>query len=145
MAQYRLAVQTIQRSAGRSAVAAAAYRSGDRLIDERLAMECDFGSKGDIEFAAIMAPADLWMVWTSSRYCAMRPPPAAPPWPLPGSLRAAPLAQGFLQTVGWRGLEGVGRGLTAGLVGAAHPTRNCALVMNDDEPRHRPICTFVAV
>ena len=58
MAQYRLEVQTIQRSAGRSAVAAAAYRSGDRLIDERLAMEFDFGAKGDIEFAAIMAPAD---------------------------------------------------------------------------------------
>ena len=35
MAQYRLEVQTIQRSAGRSAVAAAAYRSGDRLIDEQ--------------------------------------------------------------------------------------------------------------
>ena len=58
MAQYRLEVQTIQRSAGRSVVAAAAYRSGDRLIDERLAMEFDFGAKGDIEFAAIMAPAD---------------------------------------------------------------------------------------
>ena len=58
MAQYRLEVQTIQRSAGRSAVAAAAYRSGDRLIDERLAMEFDFGAKGDIEFAAIMAPTD---------------------------------------------------------------------------------------
>ena len=39
MAQYRLEVQTIQRSAGRSAVAAAAYRSGERLIDERLANE----------------------------------------------------------------------------------------------------------
>ena len=56
MAQYRLEVQTIQRSAGRSAVAAAAYRSGDRLIDERLAMEFDFGAKGDIEYAAVMAP-----------------------------------------------------------------------------------------
>lgn len=56
MAQYRLAVQTIQRSAGRSAVAAAAYRSGARLVDERLAMEFDFAAKEDIEFAAIMAP-----------------------------------------------------------------------------------------
>ena len=58
MAQYRLAVQTIQRAAGRSAVAAAAYRSGARLVDDRLAMEFDFAAKEDIEFAAIMAPAN---------------------------------------------------------------------------------------
>src|SRR3569833_3171 len=71
----------------------------------------------------------------------MRPPLAAPsPGPLPGSLRAAPLAQGFAR----EGLEGVGRGLTAGLVGAAHPTRNCALVTKYEKPRHRPICTLVA-
>jgi len=57
MAQYRLEVQTIRRSAGRSAVAAAAYRAGDRLIDERLAMEFDFAGKGEIEFAMVMAPA----------------------------------------------------------------------------------------
>ncbi len=56
MAQYRLAVQTIQRAAGRSAVAAAAYRSGSRLIDERLAMEFDFAAKDDVEYAAIMTP-----------------------------------------------------------------------------------------
>ncbi|HEY5106153.1 MAG TPA: MobQ family relaxase [Caulobacteraceae bacterium] len=58
MAQYRLAVQTIQRAAGRSAVAAAAYRSGARLVDDRLAMEFDFAAKDDIEFAAIVTPAD---------------------------------------------------------------------------------------
>ena len=58
MAQYRLAVQTIQRAAGRSAVAAAAYRSGARLVDDRLAMEFDFAAKDDIEFAAIMTPAN---------------------------------------------------------------------------------------
>ena len=56
MAQYRLAVQTIQRAAGRSAVAAAAYRSGARLIDERLAMEFDFAAKEDVEYAAILTP-----------------------------------------------------------------------------------------
>ena len=38
MASYLLRVQTIQRAAGRSAVAAAAYRSGQSLVDERLAM-----------------------------------------------------------------------------------------------------------
>jgi hypothetical protein len=38
-------VQTIQRSQGRSVVAAAAYRSGASLTDERLAMEFDFAGK----------------------------------------------------------------------------------------------------
>jgi hypothetical protein len=51
-----MAVQTIRRAAGRSAVAAAAYRSGQCLIDERLAMEFDFAAKEDIELAEIMAP-----------------------------------------------------------------------------------------
>ena len=35
MASYVCRVQTIQRSAGRSAVSAAAYRSGQALTDER--------------------------------------------------------------------------------------------------------------
>jgi len=41
MAQYRLEVQAIKRAEGRSAVAAAAYRSGGRLVDERLMMTFD--------------------------------------------------------------------------------------------------------
>jgi hypothetical protein len=49
-------VQTIQRGAGRSAVAAAAYRSGQSLIDERLAMEFDFAGKAGIELAEIVLP-----------------------------------------------------------------------------------------
>ena len=49
-------VQTIQRSEGRSSVAAAAYRSGDRLVDERLAMEFDFAAKSGIEFSEVLAP-----------------------------------------------------------------------------------------
>ena len=57
MASFLCQVQTIQRSAGRSVVAAAAYRSGDRLVDERLAMEFDFAAKDGIEHAEILAPA----------------------------------------------------------------------------------------
>jgi hypothetical protein len=49
-------VQTIQRGAGRSAVAAAAYRSGQALTDERLAMDFDFAAKDGVEHAEIMAP-----------------------------------------------------------------------------------------
>jgi hypothetical protein len=41
---------------GRSAVAAAAYRSGACLVDDRLAMEFDFAAKDAIEYAEIMLP-----------------------------------------------------------------------------------------
>lgn len=58
VASYLCQVQTIQRAAGRSAVAAAAYRSGQSLTDERLAMEFDFAAKEGIELAEILAPAD---------------------------------------------------------------------------------------
>ncbi len=56
MASFLMQVQTIQRSAGRSAVAAAAYRSGQALVDERLAMEFDFAGKAGVEFAEILTP-----------------------------------------------------------------------------------------
>ena len=56
MASFLCQVQTIQRAAGRSAVAAAAYRSGAALVDERLAMEFDFANKDGIEHAEIMKP-----------------------------------------------------------------------------------------
>lgn len=56
MASYLCQVQTIQRSQGRSAVAAAAYRSASRLVDERLAMEFDFAGKAGVEHAEILLP-----------------------------------------------------------------------------------------
>ncbi|HXQ47352.1 MAG TPA: MobQ family relaxase [Caulobacteraceae bacterium] len=58
MASFLCQVQTIQRAAGRSAVAAAAYRSGVCLVDDRLAMEFDFAAKDGIEHSEIMAPAN---------------------------------------------------------------------------------------
>jgi len=54
MASFLCRVQTIQRGEGRSAVAAAAYRSGQALVDERLAMEFDFGGKAGVEHAEVM-------------------------------------------------------------------------------------------
>lgn len=73
MASYLLRVQTIQRAAGRSAVAAAAYRAGERLVDERLAMEFDFGGKTGVEFSEIRAPdgapaalADRHQLWNAA-------------------------------------------------------------------------------
>ncbi|MEW6598895.1 MAG: MobQ family relaxase [Pseudomonadota bacterium] len=57
MAIYSLRVQTIARSHGRSVVAAAAYRSGARLVDQRLDMEFDFSRKeGGVAHALILAP-----------------------------------------------------------------------------------------
>ena len=56
MASFLARVQTIQRSAGRSAVAAAAYRAGASLTDERLAMEFDFAAKTGVEHTEVMAP-----------------------------------------------------------------------------------------
>ena len=57
MASFLCQVQTIQRGMGRSSVAAAAYRSGTSLTDERLAMEFDFSAKDGVEYAEVMAPA----------------------------------------------------------------------------------------
>ncbi|MCU7225948.1 MobA/MobL family protein, partial [Acinetobacter bohemicus] len=42
MAIYHFSVKNISRSAGRSAVACAAYRSGEKLIDERYGKEQDY-------------------------------------------------------------------------------------------------------
>ena len=73
MASYVCRVQTIQRSAGRSAVAAAAYRSGQALTDERLAMDFDFAAREGVEHVEILAPAsapaaflDRQTLWNAS-------------------------------------------------------------------------------
>lgn len=56
MAQYRFSAQVIKRSDGRSAVAAAAYRAGERLTDERLDMPFDYRSRDGVEHTEIMLP-----------------------------------------------------------------------------------------
>ncbi|MDE8345630.1 MAG: MobA/MobL family protein [Acidocella sp.] len=56
MADYRLSVQFISRSDRRSAVAAAAYRAGDCLEDERGKMVHDYTRKGGVVHSEIMAP-----------------------------------------------------------------------------------------
>ena len=63
MAIYHLSAKVIGRAAGRSSVAAAAYRSGERLRDERQDVEHDYTRKGGVVHAEIMAPANApaWM------------------------------------------------------------------------------------
>ena len=56
MAIYHLSVKVIQRSAGRSAVAAAAYRSASRLHDERLGRDHDFRAKAGVVHSEILLP-----------------------------------------------------------------------------------------
>jgi len=59
LAIYSLRVQTIGRGEGRSILAAAAYRSGGSLADQRLGMAFDFSAKRDgVAYAEILAPAD---------------------------------------------------------------------------------------
>ncbi len=62
MAIYHLSAQIISRSAGRSSVAAAAYRAGERLEDERTGLVHDYGRRRDID-GWVQAPdqAPAWV------------------------------------------------------------------------------------
>lgn len=53
---YHLRVKFVKRSEGRSSVAAAAYRSGEKLTDEREAKTHDYTRKSDVEFSEILLP-----------------------------------------------------------------------------------------
>ena len=57
MAIYHLSVKTVSRSAGRSATAAAAYRAGVEITDERTGEVHDYRRKGGVESAALIVPA----------------------------------------------------------------------------------------
>jgi len=56
MAIYHLSVKSISRSDGRSVVAAAAYRAGQELTDERQGLTHDYTRKQGVEDAFIVAP-----------------------------------------------------------------------------------------
>ncbi|SMF97897.1 MobA/MobL family protein [Methylomagnum ishizawai] len=55
---FHCSVKPISRSAGRSVVAAAAYRSGERLRDDRTQQTHDYRRRIGVEAAFIVAPAD---------------------------------------------------------------------------------------
>ena len=57
MAIYHLSVKTVSRSAGRSATAAAAYRAGVEIADERTGEIHDYTRKGGVESAELVLPA----------------------------------------------------------------------------------------
>jgi hypothetical protein len=56
MAIYSFRMQVIGRSAGRSATAAAAYRSGEQVTDERTGKVHDYTGKSDIYASEILTP-----------------------------------------------------------------------------------------
>lgn len=56
MSIYHLSVKAISRSDGRSAVACAAYRSGEKLLDEKYERTQDYTKKTGVEFTNIYAP-----------------------------------------------------------------------------------------
>jgi ATP-dependent exoDNAse (exonuclease V) alpha subunit len=55
-AMYHLSVKTISRASGRSATAAAAYRSGEKIIDERTGEIHDYTRKQGVEHSEIVLP-----------------------------------------------------------------------------------------
>jgi len=63
VAIFHMRAQVISRSAGRSAIAAAAYRAGERLRDDRTGQMHDYSRKAYVEHREIMAPktAPEWM------------------------------------------------------------------------------------
>ncbi|OWR00215.1 Ti-type conjugative transfer relaxase TraA [Sphingopyxis witflariensis] len=63
MAIFHLSVKVISRAAGRSAVAAAAYRSADRLHDERLDRAHDFTNKSGVVHSEVLLPDNAPDAW----------------------------------------------------------------------------------
>jgi ATP-dependent exoDNAse (exonuclease V) alpha subunit len=56
MAIYHCSIKIIKRSQGRSAVAAAAYRSGQRLTNEWDGITHDYTKKGGVVYSEILLP-----------------------------------------------------------------------------------------
>ncbi|MEP4080462.1 Ti-type conjugative transfer relaxase TraA [Parasphingorhabdus sp.] len=67
MAVYHCSIKPISRSGGRSAVAAIAYRSGERLVNERDGMVHDFTKKQGIEHTEIVLPEGSSAEWARDR------------------------------------------------------------------------------
>lgn len=66
MAQFRLSMDIVKRGAGRSVVAVAAYRAGDRLADERYGLTHDYTRRNGMEHSEIVLP-DNAPEWADDR------------------------------------------------------------------------------
>ena len=63
MAIYHFSAKVISRAVGSSAVAVAAYRSADRLHDERLGRSHDFSNKAGVAHSEVMLPEGADEQW----------------------------------------------------------------------------------
>ncbi len=79
MAIYHLSVKTVSRSAGRSATAAAAYRAGCEIADERTGEIHDYTRKRGVESAELVLPsgapqwaADRSALWNAAEQAETR-------------------------------------------------------------------------
>ena len=66
VAIYHFNAQIVSRSTGASAVAGAAYRSGERLTDDRTGEQHDYSGRDDLDRAEIMAPREA-PAWAQDR------------------------------------------------------------------------------
>lgn len=66
MAIYHLSADVVRRSAGRTATAAAAYRAGELIVDERTGLVFDYRRRGGVAHREILAPEDA-PAWTCDR------------------------------------------------------------------------------
>ncbi|MGO8740635.1 Ti-type conjugative transfer relaxase TraA [Rhodoblastus sp.] len=67
MAIYHLSMKPIARSSGRSAVASAAYRSGECLTNERDGLTHDFTRRNGVEHSEIVIPQGVEADWAKDR------------------------------------------------------------------------------
>lgn len=67
MAIFHFHAQVIKRSAGKSATAAAAYRSGGEIHDDRNDTTHDYTKKGGVEYSEIMTPKGELPDWVNDR------------------------------------------------------------------------------
>ena len=70
MAVYSCSASVISRASGRSAVASAAYRAGEKLTDDRQQLSWDFTQKRGVQHAEIVLPENA-PAWASDRAALM--------------------------------------------------------------------------
>jgi len=79
LAIYHCSVKTISRSQGRSATGAAAYRAGEKILDERTGLTHDYTQKNGVDHTEILAPenAPSWVqdrsiLWNQAEHAEKR-------------------------------------------------------------------------
>ena len=67
MAIFHLSTSTVGRASGRSAVASAAYRSAERLTNDRDGLTHDYRGRGGVEQSEILVPSNANADWAKDR------------------------------------------------------------------------------